>query len=134
MAISLPNPLPDNPLRWDGWKLYNSSNYYERLCLSFDSNASNEQIEDNCRQLLVWWQKKLPLKNQPSNPVSQLLRAGLDEASARTKCENNLKQMGIAFQAYYNSAGYFPPAFSKALQKASSSSGIGRVKRRPKQS
>lgn len=80
MAVSLPNPLPDNPLRWDGWKLYNSTNYYERLCLSFDSNASNEQIEDHCRQLLVWWQKKLPLKNQPSNPLSQILRAGLDEA------------------------------------------------------
>lgn len=80
MAIGLPNPLPDNPLRWDGWKLYNSTNYYERLCLAFDSNASNDQIEDHCRQLLVWWQKKLPLKNQPSNPVSQMLRAGLDEA------------------------------------------------------
>lgn len=80
MALSLPNPLPDNPLRWDGWKLYNSPNLYERLCLSFDSNASNQQIEDNCRQLLVWWQKKLPLKNQPSNPLSQILRVGLDEA------------------------------------------------------
>ncbi len=78
--MSLPNPLPDNPLRWDGWKLYNSPNYYERLSLSFDSNATNEQIEENCRQLLVWWQKKLPLKNQPSNPLSQILRAGLDEA------------------------------------------------------
>jgi formylglycine-generating enzyme required for sulfatase activity len=78
--VSLPNPLPDNPLRWDGWKLYNSTNYYERLSLSFDSNASNEQIEENTRQLLVWWQKKLPLKNQPSNPLSQILRAGLDEA------------------------------------------------------
>jgi len=80
VATSLPNPLPDNPLRWDGWKLYNSPNYYERLSLSFDSNASQEQIEENCRQLLVWWQKKLPLKNQPSNPLSQMLRAGLDEA------------------------------------------------------
>jgi formylglycine-generating enzyme required for sulfatase activity len=78
--VPLPNPLPDNPHRWDGWRQYNSPNYYERLGLTFDSNASNEQIEDNCRQLLVWWQKKLPLKNQPSNPLSQLLRAGLDEA------------------------------------------------------
>ena len=38
-----------------------------------------------------WWQKKLPLKNQPSNPVAQLLRAGLDESSkflteARMNC------------------------------------------------
>ena len=78
--MSLPNPLPDNPNRWTGWKLYSSPNLYERLGLSFDSNASNEQIEDHCRQLLVWWQKKLPLKNQPSNPLAQLLRGGLDEA------------------------------------------------------
>jgi formylglycine-generating enzyme required for sulfatase activity len=78
--VSLPNPLPDNPHRWDGWRSYNSANFYERLGLTFDSNASNEQIEDNCRQLLVWWQKKLPLKNQPSNPLSQILRAGLDDA------------------------------------------------------
>jgi len=80
VAVSLPNPLPDNPLRWDGWKQYNSPNYYERLCLAFDSNARTQQIEENCRQLLIWWQKKLPLKNQPSNPLSQILRAGLDEA------------------------------------------------------
>src|SRR4030095_11804864 len=78
--VPLPNPLPDNPQRWDGWRNYNSANFYERLCLSFDSNASDEQIEENCRILLVWWQKKLPLKNQPSNPVSQMLRSGLDEA------------------------------------------------------
>ena len=75
--------LQDNPSRWDGWKNYNSSNHYDRLCLDFDSNASAEQIEENCRQLLVWWQKKLPLKNQPSNPVAQLLRGGLDEAPLR---------------------------------------------------
>lgn len=78
--MSLPNPLPDNPLRWDGWKNYNSDDFYARLCLSFDSNPNAEQIEDNCRQLLVWWQKKLPLKNQPSNPLAQLLRGGMDEA------------------------------------------------------
>ncbi len=78
--MSLPNPLPDNPHRWEGWKDYNSDDPYARLCLRFDSNPSLEQIEDNCRQLLVWWQKKLPLKNQPSNPLAQLLRGGLDEA------------------------------------------------------
>ena len=81
--MALPNPLPDNPSRWDGWKNYNSPNYYERLCLDFDSNASDEQIEENSRQLLIWWQKKLPLKNQPSNPAAQLLREGLDEAPLR---------------------------------------------------
>lgn len=88
--MALPNPLPDNPTRWDGWKNYNSEDLYARLCLSFDTSPTAEQIEENCRQLLVWWQKKLPLKNQPSNPIAQLLRAGLDEApqylaEARTK-------------------------------------------------
>ena len=78
--MALPNPLPDNPLRWEGWRNYNSDNFYERLCLSYGSNPNPEQIEDNCRQLLVWWQKKLPLKNQPSNPIAQILRTGLDEA------------------------------------------------------
>lgn len=107
--MSLPNPLPDNPLRWDGWKLYNSPNIYERLGLSLDSNASNDQIEDHCRQLLVWWQKKLPLKNQPSNPLAQMLRAGLDEApvflaearttlldpAARAKLDSELRQQVV---------------------------------------
>jgi len=81
--VALPDPLPDNPSRWDGWKNYNSPNHYERLCLDLDSNASVEQIEDNCRRLLIWWQKKLPLKNQPSNPAAQMLREGLDEAPLR---------------------------------------------------
>jgi formylglycine-generating enzyme required for sulfatase activity len=78
--MALPNPLPDNPHRWDGWRKYNSPNAYERLCLDYTSNASTDTIEENCRQLLVWWQKKLPLKNQPSNPLAQLLRQGMDEA------------------------------------------------------
>lgn len=78
--MSLPDPIPDNPQRWEGWRQYNSENLYERLGLTFDSNPSPDQIEDHCRRLLVWWQKKLPLKSQPSNPVAQLLRAGLDEA------------------------------------------------------
>jgi formylglycine-generating enzyme required for sulfatase activity len=80
--VALPIPIPDNPLRWDAWRNYNSEDYYSRLCLSYEANPSAEQIEENCRQLLVWWQKKLPLKNQPSNPLAQLLRAGLDEAPA----------------------------------------------------
>jgi formylglycine-generating enzyme required for sulfatase activity len=88
--LALPNPLPDNPLKWDGWKNYNSANLYARLCLDYTSNATAELIEDHCRLLLVWWQKKLPLKNQPSNPMAQMLRQGLDEAphflaDARTK-------------------------------------------------
>ena len=88
--MALPNPLPDNPLKWLGWKTYNSANFYSRLCLDYSSNATPEMVEDHCRQLLVWWQKKLPLKSQPSNPMAQLLRQGLDEAphflaEARTK-------------------------------------------------
>ncbi len=80
--MALPTPIPDNPMRWDGWKNYNSDDLYARLCLTYESNPSPEQIEENCRQLLVWWQKKLPLKNQTSNPLAQMLRAGLDEAPA----------------------------------------------------
>jgi formylglycine-generating enzyme required for sulfatase activity len=78
--MPLPSPLPDSPNRWEGWRSYNSSNPYERLCLDYEANPSAEQIEENCRQLLVWWQKKLPLKNQPSNPATQLLRDGIDDA------------------------------------------------------
>ncbi|MEP7070819.1 MAG: SUMF1/EgtB/PvdO family nonheme iron enzyme [Verrucomicrobiota bacterium] len=76
-----PVPLPDDPKKWDGWNLYKSPNPYERLCLDPRQNPSNELIEEHCRELLRWWQKKLPLKNQPSNPVAQLLRSGLDESS-----------------------------------------------------
>jgi formylglycine-generating enzyme required for sulfatase activity len=78
--MALPSPIPDNPMKWEGWKFYNSNNPYERLCLVFGENPSPQQIEESCRQLLVWWQKKLPLKNQPSNPLAQVLRSGLDEA------------------------------------------------------
>lgn len=81
--MSLPDPLPDNPMRWEGWKLYASPNIYERLCLDFATSPGDAQIESNCRQLLMWWQKKLPLKNQPSNPLAQLLRSGMDEAPAK---------------------------------------------------
>src|SRR3989441_7736908 len=76
-----PVPLPDDPHKWEGWNNYKSPNFYERLCLDPHANPSNELIEERCRELLRWWQKKLPLKNQPSNPVAQLLRAGLDESS-----------------------------------------------------
>lgn len=79
--ISFPTPLPDDPNKWDGWNKYRSSNFYERLCLDPRANPSNELIEEHCRELLRWWQKKLPLKNQPSNPLAQLLRVGLEESS-----------------------------------------------------
>jgi formylglycine-generating enzyme required for sulfatase activity len=79
--ISFPIPLPDDPNKWEGWSNYRSPNLYERLCLDPRANPSNELIEERCRELLRWWQRKLPLKNQPSNPIAQLLRAGLDDSS-----------------------------------------------------
>ncbi|MEY2490073.1 MAG: hypothetical protein QOC70_2015 [Verrucomicrobiota bacterium] len=78
---NFPVPLPDDPKKWDGWSKYKSPNFYERLCLDPNANPSNEIIEEHCRELMRWWQKKLPLKNQPSNPLAQLLRPGLDESS-----------------------------------------------------
>ena len=81
MNVQFPLPLPDDPKKWDGWTKYKSPNFYERLCLDPKENPSNEIIEEHCRELLRWWQKKLPLKNQPSNPLAQLLRPGLDESS-----------------------------------------------------
>ena len=78
--MALPSPLPDDPRKWDGWRQFNSANLYERLCFSLEESPSDTQVEDACRQLLVWWQKKLPLKNQPSNPISQLVWTGLDAA------------------------------------------------------
>src|SRR5438128_4707206 len=79
--VTFPIPLPDDPKKWDGWSKYKSPNFYERLCLDPRANPSNEIIEEHCRELMRWWQKKLPLKNQPSNPIAQLLRPGLDESS-----------------------------------------------------
>lgn len=78
---TFPVPLPDDPHKWDGWSKYKSPNFYERLCLDPRANPSNELIEQHCRELMRWWQKKLPLKNQPSNPLAQILRPGLDESS-----------------------------------------------------
>src|SRR5215467_9089176 len=79
--ISFPLPLPDDPRKWQGWNNYRSPNFYERLCLDPYANPSNQMIEEHCRELMRRWQKKLPLKNQPSNPLAQLLRAGLEESS-----------------------------------------------------
>jgi formylglycine-generating enzyme required for sulfatase activity len=80
-VMEFPIPLPDDPKKWDGWSKYKSPNLYERLCLDPHAKPTDELIEEHCRELLRWWQKKLPLKNQPSNPLTQLLRPGLDESS-----------------------------------------------------
>ena len=79
--VTFPLPLPDDPNKWDGWSKYNSPNLYERLCLDPRANPTNEIIEEHCRELMRWWQKKLPLKNQPGNPLAQLLQRGLEESS-----------------------------------------------------
>ena len=79
--ITFPLPLPDDPRKWQGWSNYRSESSYERLCLDPRANPSNEIIEEHCRELMRWWQKKLPLKNQPSNPLAQLLQPGLEESS-----------------------------------------------------
>jgi formylglycine-generating enzyme required for sulfatase activity len=79
--VTFPLPLPDDPHKWDGWAKYKSHNLYERLCLDPRANPTNEIIEEHCRELMRWWQKKLPLKNQPSNPLAQLLQPGLEESS-----------------------------------------------------
>lgn len=79
--ITFPLPLPDDPRKWQGWNNYRSTNFYERLCLDPYANPSNELIEEHCRELMRWWQKKLPLKNQPSNPLAQMLWTGLEESS-----------------------------------------------------
>jgi len=118
--VALPNPLPDNPSRWEGWRNYNSANLYERLCLSFSSNATTDAIEGHCRQLLVWWQKKLPLKNQPSNPVAQLLRQGLDEAphflaEARAKLLDPEERARIDEQLHSEVVGLALGEFRKLL-------------------
>ena len=81
VKIDFPLPLPDDPHKWDGWSKYKSPNLYERLCLDPRQQPNDEVIEEHCRELLRWWQKKLPLKNQPSNPLAQLLRSGLEESS-----------------------------------------------------
>ncbi len=118
--MALPNPLPDNPLKWVGWKDYNSKNLYARLCLDFSANATSDMIEEHCRQLLVWWQKKLPLKNQPSNPMAQLLRGGLDEAphflaEARTKLLNAEERARIDAEIHVELIGQALGEFKKLL-------------------
>ena len=80
-VTSAPPAFPDDPRKWDGWRKYQADNPYERLCLDRHANPTNEEIQQHCAALLQWWQAKLPLKNQPSNPLAHLLGRGLIEAS-----------------------------------------------------
>ncbi|MFL6590229.1 MAG: formylglycine-generating enzyme family protein [Chthoniobacterales bacterium] len=80
-ATAAPAIFPDDPRKWDGWNNYQADSPYERLCLDQRRNPTDEEIQLHCTMLLQWWQNKLPLKNQPNNPIAQLLGRGLDEAS-----------------------------------------------------
>ena len=118
--MALPDPIPDNPSRWPDWKNYNSPDLYARLCLDSSSNATAEIIEDHCRRILVWWQKKLPLKNQPSNPLAQMLRGGLDEAphflaEARTKLLDPKERARIDAELHSKLLGNALDEFRKLL-------------------
>jgi formylglycine-generating enzyme required for sulfatase activity len=81
--MPLPSPLPDDPRKWDGWRNFSSANPYAVLGFEPGENPDAEAIEAAYRELVLWWQKKLPLRSQPANPLSQLLRPGLDEAPQR---------------------------------------------------
>jgi formylglycine-generating enzyme required for sulfatase activity len=73
--------FPDDPRKWDGWSKYYADDPYQRLCLDRRANPTDDQIQQHCSALLQWWQNKLPLKNQPSNPLAQLLGRGIADAS-----------------------------------------------------
>src|SRR4051812_2097625 len=79
-AVAAPSIFPDDPRKWNGWAKYNAESPYERLCLDPRKQPGDEEIQAQCTALLQWWQNKLPLKNQPSNPIAQLLGRGIDEA------------------------------------------------------
>ena len=72
LAVATAPPVfPDDPRKWNGWSRYDADSPYERLCLDPDANPTEEQIQQHCAAILQWWQNKLPLKNQPSNPIAQ---------------------------------------------------------------
>jgi formylglycine-generating enzyme len=87
--------FPDDPMKWKGWRNYDAANPYERLCLDPTENPGDEQIQQHCAALLQWWNRKLRLKNQPSNPVTQLLGRGIDDA-ARCLVEARMRLLDAA--------------------------------------
>ncbi len=98
--------FPDDPLKWKGWENYRAENLYDRLCLNPADHPNHDQIQQHCSALLRWWQKKLPLKNQPSNPLAHLLGRGMDEAArflvdARTRLldANERRELDAALAA-----------------------------------
>src|SRR5437660_6261676 len=103
MLAAKPATFPqftDDPRKWDGWSKYQAVSPYERLCLDARLNPSVEQVEQHCSALLQWWKKKLPLKNQPSNPLAQLLGRGIDDSSrylvqARMELTNPVRRREI---------------------------------------